>query len=249
MEDRGKNRLKNTITCTLLFSKGWIKAFLVVEVVMALLMAGLEWSAKQEIFSYELFFGNDVLIIVLLFLFGLSFYDKHTAFCLSNAVSKKYQLISLLTISGGLCALLAILDSVVRRLIITTEDFSIPQVVRLSVSGGFFVKVNIFVTIIEALMMYFMVFYVGYAIAAMKEVKGAKVTLVLMFIVAWVLVAGIALGYFTWVNPIAWIFGLIPAYAMGNAGLATVFYLLVAVGGFLMAYKLGGTAKAKGEEV
>lgn len=239
-----KDRLKNTILSSLLFSKGWIRVFLIVEILMALAMAGLEWSVKKEIFSCELFFGNDFLIIVLLFLFGLSFFDMHNGFCVSNAVSRKYQLVSLLTVSGGLCVILAVLDSVIRELIISTADFSIAQVLRLSISGGFFLDANIFVTILEACAMYLMVFYVGYSIAAIKEARGAKTTLIVMFLVAWILVAGIAIGYFTWINPIAWVFGFIPAFAMGNAFLSTVFYLLVAVGGFMVAYRFDYAVKA-----
>lgn len=245
-----RDRLKNTILCSLLFSKGWIRAFLVVEILMALAMAGLEWSVKMEIFAYELFFGNDFLVIILLFLFGLSFFDKHHAFCVSNAVSRKYQVISLLTVSGGVCVTLAVLDSVVRELIISTADFSMAQVIRLSISGGFFLDINIFVTILEALAMYLMVFYMGYSIAAIKEAKGAKETIVVMFLITWILVAGIAIGYFTWLNPIAWIVGVVPAFAMGNAFLAIVLYLLVTIGAFLVVYRLGDTVKAdKAKEV
>ncbi len=245
-----KNRLKKIILCALVFSKGKLVTLGILEVLMLLAMVIFRFLQQgMEVYD-SVIYGNDFVIVVVLFVYGLTFYENHLALCKQNAVSDKYRMLSQLIIGGGLSLILAVFDSVTRRFIPFGTDFSLAELIRISVDGGFYVTSNIFLTIIESFAMYFMVFSIGLVISAIREKIGQGATLITMLLVAFACIVGLMTGHFTWINPVAWMLGLVPAFMMQNMYLAVVFYTFVGLGANFVAYNIGlGSKNLKAREV
>ncbi len=245
-----KNRLKNIILCTLIFSKGKLVVLGIIELFMLLAMIVIRFLQQGTEVYDSVIYGNDFPIVVMLFVYGLAFYESHLALCKQNAVSDKYRMLSQLIIGGGLCSILAVLDSVTRRFIPLGADFSLAELIRISVDGGFYVTSNIFLTVIESFAMYFMVLSLGLVISSIRERIGSGATLIAMLLVAFACMFGLVSGQFTWINPVAWMFGLVPAFMMQKVYLAVVFYVFVGLGANLVAYSIGlGNKKLKARGV
>ena len=250
------NRLKATMLCTFSLARGRIIGLVILE---AIITAAMIWfdtfitarNAPDQPYheAIHVFFGNDLPVLLFMFTYGLSFFEKHTSFCVSNSVSTKYRIISQSVYAGGLCLIAAVYDCISRQLIFDVKAFSSVEMLRFFVCGGYLNEIFILSAIFENVVFYAMIFSAGYLIGSIKYEKSGRYVLGTMALIAAILWGTVILGRFTWINPVAWIVGTIPAIMLDNSFTAFLLFTLTSAVMLLFAYRNVIPFKSKKTEV
>lgn len=250
------NRLKATMLCTFSLAKGRIIGLAILEAIITAAMIGVnsfitERNALEQPNpeAIRIFFGNDLPVLLFMFTYGLSFFEKHTSFCVSNSVSTKYRIISQSVYAGGLCLIAAAYDCISRQLIFDVKAFSSVEMLRFFVCGGYLDEKFILSAIFESIVFYAMIFSAGYLIGSIKYEKSGRYVLGAMALIAAILWGTVILGRFTWINPVAWIVGTIPAIMLDNSLTAFLLFALTSAVMLLFAYRSVIPFKSKKSEV
>ena len=215
------NRLRNTILCTLMFAKGKIICLVILEALITLLMI----SSKSVISEANLFISRDIPIMIFMFTFGMSFYNKHTPFCIANAVSFKYRIVSICIVAGGIIIIAGAYDSISTSLIIGNPPaLPIAEFIRYYVHNTpMSAQPLVFITS-ETILFYMSIFSTGYFVGAIRYIKGDNFALGIMAVMTVLFVGSVILTSFTAINPIALVIGVIPAIMLQSRITGVLFY-------------------------
>lgn len=187
------DRLKKTILCSLLLARKYIIILLAAELITAAVMAA---PIKRLGFAV----CTDMLPVLLTMLAGMSFFERHNAFCTANAVSKRNRVIS----AGAVCAAIALLVSAECCIVwVISSDvwISVTELIRTvahmrMISGG-----NIPVDIIELFFFSGAVFFLGYFIGGLRYSIGSILTMIMLAAFAAVMAGSIFLEEFMSFTP------------------------------------------------
>lgn len=94
-----------------------------------------------------------------------------------------------------------------------------------------------------------MIFSAGYLIGSIKYEKSGRYVLGAMALIAAILWGTVILGRFTWINPVAWIVGTIPAIMLDNSLTAFLLFALTSAVMLLFAYRSVIPFKSQKSEV
>lgn len=181
------DRLKNTILCSLLLARKYIIILLVIELLTA--------AAMYIIFRKNFLFfvpGADIPPLLITMLSGMSFFERHNAFCMSNAVSRRNRVISAGAVSAVICLLVAVANCIAWS--ISTDIWvALTEIIRTvayprMISGG-----NIIVDIIELFFFAEALFFLGYFIGGLRYNIGNTLTMIILAASAAVMVGSIFL--------------------------------------------------------
>lgn len=223
------NRFKATMLCTFsLECKGF--AFLIIAEV---------FTAYKMLFSYidkynltDIVLCSDVFIAAILFLFGISFYQRHDALCTSNAVSMKYRVISLSIAVGVGCTIAAAMTAAVYSLPEIQQDYSFSVLFRTVAAGGAAV-VSPIGSFAENLFFYVSIVSVGCFIGSLRSKKGSGFTLLMLMLAAAALF-GIALLNRKFSTPLLWL-GSLPALMLRSRISAIILNIIIAAASLYFA--------------
>lgn len=181
------DRLKNTIICSLLLARKYIIILLVIEILTA--------AAMYIIFRENFLFfvpGTDIPPLLVTMLSGMSFFERHNAFCTANAVSRRNRVISAGAVSAAIC-LLAAAGSCIAWAVSTDIWIALTEIIRTvaytrMISGG-----NIFVDIIELFFFSEALFFLGYFLGGLRYTVGNTLTMIMLAALAAVMAGSILL--------------------------------------------------------
>lgn len=237
-------RLKTTIIYTLLLLRVELIALFLLEIAVAafVLIFGGVWE-KQNFYA-----GGDTVILVFMLVYGISFYEKHTALCNSNAVSEKYRLISQLAVTAPAFVLAAAADCIIRSLLVDVKAFSTSEFVRYLISDSFIVNNNLLLSFVESASVYAFVFSLGFILCALRRSKSDRFVLLTLFVTALVLVLSALFGSVSHINPIVWLFGVIVNLLISNAVSTVIACILLTAAMILAAYRMSFGVKLSKED-
>lgn len=227
-------RLKNTILCTLLFSRSRLIALVIVE---ALVTAAVIYCKNFFDFVPILFIG-DLFLPIFMFTYGITFFERHTPFCISNAVSAKYRAVSQAVVTGGIFLVTAAYNCILTRVLSDGKSISIAEILRIFVCGTFPIAGALPVVIAENAALYAFIFAAGYFFGSVKYVKSGKFAIGVTAAAAALLWGIAAIGHFTWINPLAWLIGAIPALMLKYGFTAFILYIAASLGILSLSYRL-----------
>ena len=172
------DRLKNTILCALLLARKSILILIITEIAVT---AAMFITKDGEKISFVI--GSDLLPVLVVMFSGMSFFERHNAFCMANAVSRRNRLISAGFVSAVMCLLVSAADKIVCG-IISSGWLSLSELVRTvayrrMISGG-----NIAADIIEMFFFSEAVFFIGYFLGGLRYSKGGTMTMITLIISA-----------------------------------------------------------------
>lgn len=182
------NRLKASMMCSFALVRRGIIVIAVMEIItLAILLSGA-WDYLVQLIlgikieDVRIALGLDTGIIGALFIFGISFYGRHSDFCLSNSVSGKYRLITFGTVLGSVCLLTAALTALVYGIAGKEYSYSFSEFYRFMVTGGIFDKNMAAASFAENLFYYISAVSFGSFIGGLREKKGDGFTLLMLLI-------------------------------------------------------------------
>lgn len=225
------DRLKNTILCSLLLARKYIIILLAAELITAALML-----AVRNRVEWTFAIGTDILPVLLTMLAGMSFFERHNAFCAANAVSKRNRIISTLIVSAVFSLLVAVVNCIAWG-IISDVWLSIAELVRRvsrmrMISGG-----NIPVDMIELFFFSEAVFFLGYFFGGLRYSKGSLMLMITLIISAVVMTGSIFLESVINFTP-AMVIMYIPALIERTVFTAVLFSIILAAAFLWCAVKL-----------
>ncbi len=238
-------RLKNTILCTLMFSRSRIIALVIIEAVIT----AATIYGRDALNALPFFFGGDLPAAVFMFTYGITFFERHTPFCISNAVSEKYRAISQTVVTGGIFLVTAAYGCIFGRAVTDSSVFSLADALRIWVCGAFPREGFLPLSIIENTALYAFIFSAGYFFGAVKYAKSGGFALGVTAAAAALLWGIAAIGHFTWINPLAWLIGAIPAVMLKNGFTAFILYAAAALGIVRLSYGLSFSVRTGKMEV
>lgn len=179
------DRLKNTILCSLLLARKYIIILLVIELFTAAAM-----YISRERFDFVV--GTDLPPLLLTMLSGMSFFERHNAFCMANAVSKRNRVISAGAVSAVICLLVAVV-SCIAWAVSTDIWIAFTEIIRAAahmrmISGG-----NIFVDITELFFFSEALFFLGYFLGGLRYNVGNTITMIMLAVLAAIMVGSMFL--------------------------------------------------------
>lgn len=182
------DRLKNTILCSLLLARKYIIILLVIE----LLTAAAVYIIFIENFLFFVPGTEDIPPLIITMLSGMSFFERHNAFCTSNAVSRRNRVISAGAVSAVICLLVAV-ESCIAWSISADVWIALTEIIRTAaytrmISGG-----NIIVDIIELFFFSEALFFLGYFIGGLRYNIGNTLTMIILAAFTAVMVGSIFL--------------------------------------------------------
>lgn len=171
------DRLKNTILCSLLIARKIIVILILAEYAMIIIF--LNKSSGKVDFAI----GADFIPFILVMLAGMSFFDRHNAFCRANAVSRRNRFISAGVVSAVICLMVSVINRIIWAFI-SEYWISLGELVRTvshmrMISGG-----NIPVDIIEMVFFWEAVFSIGYFLGGFRYSKGGAAVMITLIISA-----------------------------------------------------------------
>lgn len=223
------DRLKNTILCSLLLARRYIIILFIIELFTAAAM-----FISRERFDFAV--GTDLLPLLLTMLSGMSFFERHNAFCTSNAVSKRNRIISAgttaaavcLTASAGNCIGWAVSGSVWLSFTELTRSVAHMRMV----SGG-----NVIVDGTELFFFAAALFFFGYFLGEVRYSKGGAAAMAILAVLAAVSAGSIFLEGVMDFTP-AMVLMYIPALMQRSVFTAVLLNILLAAAFFALAIKL-----------
>ena len=230
------DRLKNTIVCSLLLARKYIIILLAVELLTA---AALYISRERFYFAI----GTDMLPLLLTMLSGMSFFERHNAFCTANAVSRRNRVISAGVISAVICLLVSAV-SVIAMCAGSHLWISAAELIRTvahmrMMSGG-----NIPVDIIELFFFAEALFFLGYFLGGLRRYAGSALVMILLVIFAAVMAGSIFLEEIMSFTP-AMVLLYIPVLMQRNIFTAILLSIIFAAAFFALSVKLSETTVEK----
>lgn len=232
------DRLKNTILCSLLLARKYIIILLVIEILTAAAM-----YISRESFDFAV--GTDMFPLLLTMLSGMSFFERHNAFCTSNAVSRRNRVISAGTVSAVICLLVSAV-SCIAWAISTDIWIAFTEIIRTvahmrMISGG-----NIFVDIIELFFFSEALFFLGYFIGGLRYTVGNTITMIILAAFAAVMTGSIFLEKIISITP-AMVLLYIPALMQRSVFTAVLLSMIFAAAFFVFSIKLSEVTVEKKE--
>ena len=223
------DRLKSTISCSLLLARKYIIILLAVELITA---AALYVSRERFYFVA----GMDMLPLLLTMLSGMSFFERHNAFCTANAVSRRNRVISAGVISAVICLLVSAV-SVIVMCIGNHLWISFAELIRTvahmrMMSGG-----NVPADIIELFFFSEALFFLGYFLGGLRRYAGSALVMILLVIFAAVMVGSIFLESIMDFTP-AMVLLYIPVFIQRSVFTAVLFSIILAAAFFALSIKL-----------
>ncbi|MCH5194214.1 MAG: hypothetical protein J1F11_09650 [Oscillospiraceae bacterium] len=227
------DRLKNTILCSLLMA-GKIIVILMLTEYAVLIIFFNKFTRK-----FDFAIGADFLPLIPVLLAGMSFFDRHNAFCTANAVSRRNRFIS----AGAVLAVICFLVSVTNRIIwalISETWISLGELVRTvshmrMISGG-----NIPADIAEMLFFWGAVFSIGYFLGGFRYSKGGIAVMITLIISAAVMFGSVFLYYIIDFTP-AMAVMYIPVFMQRSAVTSVIFDIIIASSLLWFSVKLSET--------
>ena len=179
------DRLKNTILCSLLLARKYIIILLVIELFTAAAM-----YISRASFNFAV--GTDIPPLLVTILSGMSFFERHNAFCTANAVSRRNRVISAGAVSAVICLIVAVVNCIAWA-VSTDIWIAFTEIIRAvahmrMISGG-----NIFVDIIELFFFSEALFFLGYFLGGLRYTIGNTLTMIILAVFAAVIVGSIFL--------------------------------------------------------
>ena len=218
------NRLKATMLCTFSFAR-------------SSLIGMIFPAAFLFFFTYlRKLAGLDIFLVFHLFFFGIVFYGRHNAFCISNSVSLKYRLISFGTAAGAMCLLSAILTAIAYGLSDVTGKYSLAELIRYMVIGGAVYPNRVIASFFENLFFYISAVSFGNLVGSVRSAKGDGFALIALAIAAAVIFGFAFLGQY-FLTPAA-IICIIPAVMLRSRFTAVVLNIFISALWLFAAYFL-----------
>ena len=229
------NRLKATMLCTFSFAR-------------SSLIGMIFPAAFLFFFTYlRKLAGLDIFLVFHLFFFGIVFYGRHNAFCISNSVSLKYRIISFFSTAGAMCLLSAILTAIAYGLSDVTGKYSLAELIRYMVIGGAVYPNRVIASFFENLFFYISAVSFGSLVGSVRSAKGDGFALISLAIAAAVIFGFAFLGQY-FLTPAA-IFCIIPAVMLRNRFTAVLLNIFISALWLFAAYFLTyGVQKRSKEE-
>lgn len=223
------DRLKSTVSCSLLLARKYIIILLAVE----LLTASALYISRD---SFDFAVGTDMLPLLLAMLSGMSFFERHNAFCTANAVSRRNRVISAGVTSAVMCLLVSAV-SVIVMCISTHLWISFAELIRTvahmrMMSGG-----NVPADIIELFFFAEALFFLGYFLGGLRRYAGNTLVMILLVIFAAVMVGSIFLESIINFTP-AMVLLYIPVFIQRSVFTAVLFSIILAAAFFVLSIKL-----------
>lgn len=229
------NRLKATLLCTFSFARSSL--------------IGIIFPAAFLFFFTYLrkLMGLDIFLVFHLFFFGIVFYGRHNAFCISNSVSLKYRIISFASAAGAMCLLSAILTAIAYGLSDAVGKYSLAELIRYMVIGGAVYPNAAVASFFENLFFYISAVSFGSLVGSIRSAKGDGFALIMLAIAAAVIFGFAFLGQY-FLTPAAMLC-VIPAVMLRSRFSAVVLYIFIAALSLFAAYFLTyGVQKRSKEE-
>lgn len=222
------DRLKNTILCSLLLARKYIIILLVIE----LLTAAAMYISRE---SFNFVVGTDIPPLLVTMLSGMSFFERHNAFCTSNAVSRRNRVISAGSVSAVICLLVSVV-SCIAWCISTDIWIAFTEIIRAvahmrMISGG-----NILVDIIELFFFSEALFFFGYFLGGLRYNIGSTITMIMLAVLAAVMVGSIFLEKIMSVTP-AMVLLYIPVLMQRSVFTSVLLSIIFAAAFFTLSIK------------
>ena len=232
------NRLKAIMLCTFSLARGRIIGLATLQ----LAITAFFLIFTQTIEQYNIIFCGDIFTVAYMFIFGIIFSNRHSAFCISNSVSLKYRVYSLGAAIISVSILAAVLNTVSHAFFSVKYSFSLAEAFRYIVIGGAIPNNFPLATLTENIFCYIMITMLGCLLGTLRSLKGDGFTLLMLLIVAVVTFVLAYLGkYYT--NPLIWLF-VLPAIMLRNRFTAIILsILLTAVFGYFSYLLFYGSAQ------
>lgn len=213
------NRLQATMLYSAILARRGILVMVAVQVISTVILF---------LFNHEMLLAPDLLVVLVLMVFGILYYHRHTAFCVANAVSMRYRMVSFLAVMGGMALSAALLSCLAWAVLRASYGLFWCEFYRYMVSGrSYFSVYPMIVKASELLCYYFSVMMFGSLLGCMREKKGEGFTLLTLLIATGtVVVLAVAGRYMQALGLIA----VLPVWLMQSPWSAMVLSLLVAVG-------------------
>lgn len=220
------NRFKATMLCSGALARSGLIGLVILQIIMAVVIRIISAKVIYHMDSAVVSIGCDLVVVAYLLVFGILFYGRHTAFCISNAVSRNYRVSSYLTVIGVMTLLAALLNMAVCAFPDVDYTLSFAELYRFFVIGGGIWDHSIAATLAENIFYYFSVAAFGSLLGSLREAKGDGFTLLLLLGTAVVLVGFAWLGNYT-ATPAAWLC-LLPAMMLRSRWTAMLLYGIAA---------------------
>lgn len=223
------DRLKNTIVCSLLLARKYI----IILLAVGLLTAAALYISRD---SFKFVVGMDILPLLLTMLSGMSFFERHNAFCTANAVSRRNRVISAGVTSAVICLLVSAV-SVITMCIGSHLWISFAELIRTAahmrmMSGG-----NIPADIIELFFFAEALFFLGYFLGGLRRYLGSALVMILLVIFAAVMAGSIFLEKIMNFTP-AMVLLYIPSLMQKSIFTAVLLSIILAAAFFVLSIKL-----------
>lgn len=241
------NRLKATMLCSARLARSGLIGLVILQIITAVVV-GVISSAIFLDSSAIVSIGYDLVVVAYLLVFGILFYGRHTAFCVSNAVSRNYRFGSFMAVIGVMTLFAALLNIAVYAFSEVRYILSFAELYRFFVMGGGIWDHSLAATLAENIIYYFSVAAFGSFLGSLREAKGDGFTLLLLLGTAVVLVGFAWLGNYT-ATPAAWLC-LLPAMMLRSRWTAMLLYGIVAAVLLLGTYHFtfGATDSKRGNQ-
>lgn len=223
------NRLKNTIVCSLLLARKYI----IILLAVGLLTAAALYISREP-FSFVA--GADILPLLLTMLSGMSFFERHNAFCTANAVSRRNRVISAGVISAVICLLVSAV-SVIAMCAGSHLWISFAELIRTvshmrMMSGG-----NVPADIIELFFFAEALFFLGYFLGGLRYSIGNTITMIMLAVFSAIMAGSIFLEETMNFTP-AMVLMYIPALMQRSIFTAILLSMIFAAAFFMLSIKL-----------
>lgn len=223
------DRLKSTISCSLLLARKYI----IILLAVGLLTAAALYISRD---SFKFAAGADMLLLLLTMLSGMSFFERHNAFCTANAVSRRNRVISAGVISAVICLLVSAVSVIAMR-IGSHLWISFAELIRTvshmrMMSGG-----NIPADIIELFFFSEALFFLGYFLGGLRRYAGSVLVMILLVIFAAVMAGSIFLEKIMNFTP-AMVLLYIPSLMQRSVFTAILLSIIFAAAFFTLSIKL-----------
>lgn len=223
------DRLKNTILCSLLLAGKYIVALLFTELLTAAAMYVLRGS-------FDFTVGTEALPLMLTMLSGMSFFERHNAFCAANAVSERNRIISAGTAAAVICLLVSAAGCIVWAVsggmrLSFTELMRTAAHMRMISGGSFFTDGTELFFFAAAL------FFFGYFLGGIRYLKGGAPAMAILALLAAVSAGSVFLESFTDFTP-AMVLLYVPALMQRSVFTAVLLNIILAAAFFALSVRI-----------
>lgn len=223
------DRLKNTILCSLLLARKYFIIILAAEILIGAVM----FKIKQLVIFAWL---TDFLPLQITMLSGLTFFERHNAFCTANAVSRRNRVISAAAVSA-VTALLAAVPSCVIFTFTSDIRVAMTELIRTAAYPRMISCGNIFSDSIELFFFSEALFFLGYLIGGLRYKIGSALTMTILAALAAVMIGSIFLDTIVSVTP-AMVLLYIPTLMQRSVFTAVLLSTISAAVFFMLSIKL-----------